>query len=572
MRGFHVSRWYPPGSMHFEQMSVVEPRIDDVRAEYAAIAKAFDGTADAAARRSAMKEWDALRKRLDTWNSLVHVHFSQDTRDAERKKRREYADSLAPKLQELDTGFMKKLLASVHRPELEEAFGKHAFDLWENEIATFDPVIEDDLVKESNLDAEYTELLSSARFEFLGETLNLPGLMKHFEARERDTRHDAYAAHWNWFEQQAATLDRIYDELVKLRHGMAKKLGYADFVELGYKRMTRVDYDRADVERFRSEVREKVVPLVAKIREQQRAALGLDELMMWDEPLFEPAGNPKPHGGHDWMVERATEMFSEMGSGLDEFWAIMRERGLLDLKTREGKAGGGYCTGFPEFGVPFIFANFNGTKGDVEVFTHEMGHAFQGWMSRNQRLFDYLWPSSDACEIHSMSLEVLTYPHMEKFFDGEADRFRRIHLAGSLSFLPYGVAVDEFQHRIYESPDATPDERHAMWRDVEKAYLPWREYGDIGYPAKGALWQRQLHIYGAPFYYIDYALAQVCALQFWTRAESDRNEAMDAYVKLCARGGEAPFQELARGAGLTSPFTEGALDAVAAKAAGELGL
>ena len=558
--------------MHFDQMSPVEPEVDEIGREYDEINAAFDAAGDAAGRLAAVERWDQLRRRLETWSSLVYTHFSQDTRDEARKKAREYADKVSPKFQDLSVRFMKKLLASEHRAEIEGAIGKHAFALWENEISTFDPVIEDDLVKEANLDAEYTELLSSARFEFGGETVNLPGLYKYFESMDRGTRHDAYKAHWDWFEQNAEQLDRIYDDLVGLRDSMAKKLGYADFVDLGYRRMTRIDYDRKDVERFRNQVRDVVVPLVARIRERQRERLGLDELMVWDEPVHDPVGNPKPHGDHDWMIDRATEMFEAMGSGLDEFWGVMKERGLIDLKTREGKAGGGYCTSFPDYGVPFIFANFNGTKGDVEVFTHEVGHAFQNWMSRHQKPIEFLWPTAESCEIHSMSLEFLSYPHMENFFDGDADRFRDIHLTGSLSFLPYGVAVDHFQHLVYENPGATPEERHGFWREVEQTYLPWRKYGDLAYPAKGAFWQRQIHIYGAPFYYIDYTLAQICALQFWIRADRDRTEAMDAYVKLCTRGGEAPFQELARGAGLTSPFDEGALDEVAAKSAATLGL
>ena len=558
--------------MQFDQMTVVEPKVEEIAKEYAALDDAFDQAGDAAARIAVLADWDALRKRLGTWSSLVHLHFSQDTRDEERKQRREYADSIQPKLQEFEVEFMKKLLASEHRAELEAAIGTHAFELWDCEISTFDPVIEDDLVTEATLGAEYTELLASAKLEFKGESLNHSGIVKYIEDNDRQTRHDAFRTYWEWFSSHSEQLDRLFDELVKLRHGMAKKLGYKDFVDLGYRRMTRIDYNREDVERFRRQVRDTVVPLCRRIRDRQRERLGVDPLMVWDEPIHDAAGNPHPAGGHDWMIERATEMFDEMGGGLDEFWGIMRDRGLLDLKTREGKAGGGFCTSFPEHGVPFIYANFNGTKGDVEVFTHEMGHAFQNWKSQGLEPIDYHWPTSETCEIHSMSLEFLTYPHMEKFFDGDAGRFREIHLTGSLMFLPYGVAVDHFQHLVYESPDATPEERNAMWREMEQMYMPWRDYGDIEYPKKGAFWQRQLHIYGAPFYYIDYTLAQVCALQFLGLAREDAARALDTYVTLCRRGGEAPFQALVRSAGLRSPFDESCLADVVATASESLGL
>jgi M3 family oligoendopeptidase len=209
--------------------------------------------------------------------------------------------------------------------------------------------------------------------------------------------------------------------------------------------------------------------------------------------------------------------------------------------------------------MPFIFANFNGTRGDVEVFTHEVGHAFQGHLSHPRFPIELESPTYDACEIHSMSLEFLTWPHMERFFGADAERFRRLHLAGSLLFLPYGVAIDELQHRVYENPGATPADRHAMWREIEAAYMPWRDWGDLAWPAQGGQWQQQLHLFHHPFYYIDYTLAQVCALQFLLRMRADAGEALESYRALCARGGEAPFLDLAASAGLESPFEESCL-------------
>ncbi|HTC81785.1 MAG TPA: M3 family metallopeptidase, partial [Acidimicrobiia bacterium] len=273
-------------------------------------------------------------------------------------------------------------------------------------------------------------------------------------------------------------------------------------------------------------------------------------------------------GDHDWMLARAAEMFDAMGD-LGPFFRRMARGGFLDLADRTGKAGGGFCTSFPTEGMPFVFANFNGTKGDVEVFSHEMGHAFQSYESRDLPLADYLWPTSESAEIHSMSLEFLTWPHMERFFGADAARFRRVHLAEALLFLPYGTAVDHFQHEIYRRPAMSPAERHELWRSMEQTYLPWRDWGDLAYPAKGGRWQHQRHIYLAPFYYIDYVLAQTCALQFWVRSERDREAAMRDYVALCRRGGAAPFRSLVASAGLTSPFEPGCLPEVveAARAA-----
>jgi M3 family oligoendopeptidase len=206
------------------------------------------------------------------------------------------------------------------------------------------------------------------------------------------------------------------------------------------------------------------------------------------------------------------------------------------------------------------------------VFTHEVGHALQCYLSNDKRVVDYLWPTYEACEIHSMGLEFLTWPHMEMFFGDDAERFRQVHLTESLLFLPYGVAIDHFQHLVYESPTASPADRHEMWQEVEQRYLPWRDYGGAVYPSKGGAWQDKRHVYLSPFYYIDYTLALCCAMQFWLHAEEDRSETIDRYLKLCRRGGEASFLDLVESAKLISPFADGCLTDVVQKAAKALGV
>jgi len=498
--------------------------------------------------------------------------FEQDTRNEQYKRDRDYRNELHPKVQELDTRIKRLLLEPARREKLQGVFGEQAFALWKADVLTYDPVIQDDLVRESKLDAQYTELLASAEIEFDGQKHNLSSITKYRQQSNRRQRHDAEAALWRWFANCGERLDGLFDELTRLRHQMAKKLGQSSFIDLGYKRMKRVDYNQADVEKFRAGVREHVVPLATELRKQQACRLGVDKLMFWDEAVHESRSNPAPAGDHDWMIQRAIEMFDAMGP-LGPFFRLMNDGGFLDLKTREGKATGGFCTSFAMYGMPFIFANFNGTKGDVEVFTHEMGHAFQNYLSHNLPLFDYHWPTSESCEIHSMSLEFLTWPHMDKFFSAEpddADRFRRIHLIEGLLFLPYGVAVDHYQHLIYTEPEALPERRHEMWREMESMYLPWRDYGDFAYPAKGGRWQLQRHIYGNPFYYIDYTLAQTCALQFWLLAKKNRDDALDRYVELCRRGGSLPFQKLVHSAGLISPFDEACLGEVVNQARAEI--
>ena len=542
-----------------DDLRVATPTYDDVAAQCRELESALDAASSAEAVAGVVRRWDDLRRQLETWSHLVDLRFQQDTGNANFKKAREYRDELAPRLTDLEVRIKRKLLNGPLRPALEDTLGRQAFALWEADVMAFDPAIEQQLVQEARLEAEYSELTASAQLEFRGEKHNLSSIVKFREHPDRPTRHGGEQCRWQWFEGNRQQLDRIFDDLVKLRHQMARTLKYDNYIGLGYKRMKRVDYSQQDVEQFRAEVREHLVPLALELRRQQARALGVDRLMFWDDAVFDPRGNPAPHGDHDWLVQRATEMFDSMGPELGSFFRLMQEAKLMDLKNRERKSPGGFCTAFPTVGLPFIFANFNGTKHDVEVFTHEMGHAYQSYSSRNQPLIDYMWPTYESCEIHSMGLEFLTWPHMDKFFEEDADRFRRVHLTQGLLFIPYGVAVDHFQHLIYERPEATPGERHAMWQEMERTYLPWRDYGDLPHLRAGGFWQFQRHIYLCPFYYIDYTLAQTCALQLWARSRQDSRAALAAYHSLCRRGGEAPFQELARSAGLKSPFQRGCL-------------
>ena len=553
-------------TVRFEDIRVERPEYADVASEFARLDADFDASADAESCRQVIRDWDAVERRLATWGNLVDLRFNQDTSNADYKAAREYCDELKPRLTDLSVRMKRKLIETPFRSKLEAVLGAQAFALWEADVLSFDPKIQSDLVKESKLEAEFTDLLASAKLHFQGNTYNFAGLAKFHVDRDRQVRHDSNAIKWQWFADNAEELDRIYDEQVHLRHDMAKKLGYENFIGLGYKRMKRVDYDQGDVERFRSAVREDVVPLTIELRKWQAESLGIDRVMFWDEGIFDARGNPKPQGDHDWMLERAAEMFEEMNHGLGEFFQLMVQSNLMDLKNRDSKVGGGFCTDFPSYGLPYIFANFNGTKGDVEVFTHEIGHAFQSYSSREQPLADYLFPTYESCEIHSMGLEFLTWPCMEKFFGGKAERFRQIHLIQYLLFLPYGVAIDHFQHLVYADPDATHRQRHEMWREMEAIYLPTRDCGDLPHVADGGQWQIQRHIYLSPLYYIDYTLALTCALQFWVRSRVNMEEAMSSYVALCQRGGSAPFRQLVESAGLASPFIKGSLRSVVAQA------
>lgn len=258
-------------------------------------------------------------------------------------------------------------------------------------------------------------------------------------------------------------------------------------------------------------------------------------------------------------------MYKELSNETEEFFNVMTQKNLLDLVSREGKAPGGYCTYIANEKVPFIYSNFNGTSGDVDVLTHEAGHAFQVYSSRNYEVLEYNWPTTEACEIHSMSMEFFAWPWMNLFFKEDEDKYKFSHLSGGLIFIPYGVAVDEFQHFVYANPNATPDERKAMWREIEKKYLPMRNYSEYPFVEKGTFWFKQMHIFEIPMYYIDYTLAQVCAYQFWIKSQNDntKESAWSDYLRLCQAGGSVSFLKLIELANLDNPFEDGSIAKIA---------
>lgn len=542
---------------NFSDISVTEPDLDTLSKTYSALRDTLSNPS--ADPNPALQEWDELRRTTATWIHLTELRFNQDTTNEEFVRQQKRCDELMPQLTELDINLKKLILEGPHRETLEQELGQQAFAIWKSETLAFDPAIKDDLVEESRLTSEYNSLLSSAKLSFNGETLNHEGIDKFKFDPDRNVRHAALQVKWQWFDENAEQLDQLFDQIVKCRHKMAVQLGFSDYRELGYLNRCRVDYGLSDVENYRNQVKDVVVPFCERLITQKKETLGLEQVMFWDESVHSNQGNPTPNGDHDWMMERATEMFWNISDSMGAFFEMMTSKELLDLKNREGKGGGGFCTDLPEYGLPFIFANFNGTADDVRVFTHEVGHAFQGFCSREQKIYDYVWPTYESCEIHSMGLEFMTFPHMEKFFGTTANQFCREHVIDSFLFFPYGVAVDHFQHLVYESPQASPAERHQMWKEMEATYLPWRDHGDLPYLPQGGRWQLQRHIFMYPFYYIDYTLALACALQLWKKSCSDFGSTLKEYESLCQKGGTLPFQQLTQSAQLKSPFEAGVL-------------
>ncbi len=524
----------------------------------------FEDAESAEDQITVLEEVDNASREYASYVSIASLNFSRNINDEAAKSEKDYYDSIGPDIQEVYNKLDQAVDASRFKADLTEKWGATFLGKIEMDLKTFDPKIMDMLRKETDLRNEYTKLTAGAKIEFDGKSYNLAGLGPFHTHEDRDLRKRSYAARFQWFEDNADEFDELYDKLVKLRHQIATTLGYKNFVELGYLRMGRSDYGPDEVANFRKQIVDHVVPIVTQLLEQKKAILGLDHLYFYDGINFKE-GDPKPKGTPEELVAGAQDMYHELSPETGEFFDIMVNEELMDLVNREGKRPGGFCTSFPKYDRPYIFSNFNGTDHDITVLTHEAGHAFQCYSSRNQPLVSYLWPTMEAAEIHSMSMEFFTWPWMERFFKEETDRFKYKHIAGSLSFLPYGACVDHFQHWVYENPEATPKDRKNKWLELESIYLPNRDYDDIEFPKSGGIWQGQLHIYQMPFYYIDYTLAQTCAFQFWIKSEENREKAWGDYMRLCKAGGSLPFTGLVELAGLELPFDDGCLESVVQK-------
>lgn len=548
--------------MEFRDYTYERPNYEEYKSKFNILLDNFINASTYEECDKALEEINALRSSLMTMMELAGIRYTINTNDEFYSKEKDYWDENSPLYEELDDSYNKAMVASKFREELERKYGKQLFNLLELKLKAFSKDIIEDLQIENKLTSEYVKLIASAKIPFNGEVLNLPGLAKYKESTDRNIRKAAWEATSRFFEDHEGEFDSIYDRLVKVRNKIAKKLGYRNFVELGYVRMSRTDYNAEMVSEFRKQVKDYIVPVASKLYERQRERLGLNELKYYDLDMEFTSGNATPKGNKDWILSNGEKMYSELSAETKEFFNFMVERNLLDLETKEGKAGGGYCTYINDYKSPFIFSNFNGTSGDIDVLTHEAGHAFQVYSSTWITVPEIVWPTYESCEIHSMSMEFLTWPWMNNFFLEDTDKYKYTHLGSAIKFIPYGVTVDEFQHFVYENPEATPTERKNMWRQLEKKYLPHKNYEGDDFLERGGFWFKQGHIFESPFYYIDYTLAQICALQFWKKANENRENAWNDYLRLCKAGGTKSFLGLVELANLKSPFKEGCVSSI----------
>lgn len=551
--------------MKFKDMPYQRVDFDQVEKEMRALMEEFDNAKSGEEQFAVHQKYYDLTDRVSTQMTIAHIRYDVDTTDEFYGKEHEYYNEKRPIYHNLTLEYEKKLYASPYREYLEQKIGPVAFKNMELAQKAMDEKLIP-LMQEANaLTTEYNKLIAGAKIPFDGKELNLSLMRSYLISSERDVRKAAWKAQSDFFMANVDKLDELYDKLVKNRTAQARAMGYENFVELGYYKMTRNCYGKKEVEAFRKQVKEYLVPFAEKLHDRRRRRLGLEKLSFIDNGVYFKDGNPAPSGSPDEILAAGQKMYSELSPETREFYDFMMENELFDVLGRKTKRAGGYMTYMPVYNSPFVFANFNGTSGDVDVITHECGHAFQGYISGKDPIREHSDITMETAEIHSMSMEFFTQQWMPLFFGDRAQDYIEMHLEDSVAFIPYGCMVDEFQHIIYENPDMTPEERRAAWLELEKEYRPHQDYGDDPYFGKGGFWQRQQHIYNSPFYYIDYCLAQTCALQYKVKMDEDYGEAWKSYLKLCSLSASDFFTNMVKEVGLMSPFEPGCIKNIVEK-------
>ncbi len=545
--------------MKFSEMNYLRPDLLKVENEFKELTQEMREATSGEAAFRVHEKFYALTGQIQTASELAMIRHDMNTVDAVYKEERDWFDKNMPLISNLSVEYQKALYESPYRKELVEKIGPVAFKNIELAMKSVDEKILPLMQEENELTTRYNNLLASCKIPFHGEECNLSLLSPYLHHRDRQVRKEAWEAYTSFFMEHEEELDWIYDRLVKNRTEQGRKMGHQNFSPLGYARMMRNSYGAEEIASFRRQVKKDFVPFVEELHERRRKRLGIDHLMYFDEGVYFNEGNPVPIGDDQQILASGRELYGQLSPETREFMDFMCENELFDVEGRKDKTTGGYMTYIPDYRSPFIFANFNGTSDDADVITHECGHAFQGYLTRNDPIREHADITMETAETHSMSMEFFTEPWIDRLFGSDASRYVEMHFEDAMMFIPYGTMVDEFQNIIYEDPSLDPKSRKTVWRDLEKQYKPHLDYGDNAYLNAGGFWQKQHHIYDLPFYYIDYCIAGTNALQYKVWMDQDYKAAWDSYLTLCKLSASDFFPGLMSAAGLRNPFEDGCL-------------
>ena len=551
--------------MKFNEMTYTRPDIDALLARCRELAAKAAAAPDGDALVRLYYEQSEAFAEYNTAANLANIHYTCDTRDAYWKAEQDFFDANGPAVTNASVEISRAFLANPHVDALTEKFGTTCVAGMKNAVLSMDDRTVELQQQFNALVSRYQQIYGGALVELDGKQLTIPQLGPYKEDLDPAVRRAAYEAEAGYFDAHRAELDELYGQIVQNLNAQARVMGYHDYSELSYVRMNRIGYGPEEIRKFRDQVANDVVPQLQKVMALRAKRTGIAHPAFTDLPILFRDGNPKPIPGYKARMDAARTMYHELSPETAEFIDFMQDNELFDVESRPGKMSGGYMTSLPSYKAPFIFANWNDTSGDVDVLTHECGHAFEGYVAERDPAIpaDLECPGMESAEIHSMAMEFLTAPWHHLLFGKDTDKYALLHAEDSFVFLAYGCEVDEFQHIMYQNPNLTPDERNAEWLKLEKKYRPWIDFDNLPFYGRGAGWQRQLHIYECPFYYIDYCLSTMAALQFFLLSLTDHKDAWARYLRLVRRAGTASYTELLETAGLKVPFEEGSIKGIA---------
>jgi oligoendopeptidase F len=495
-----------------------------------------------------LDEWNALDVALAEASSLASVANSIDTADPVKEEAYlRFSTQIGPKSDEQRVILARKLLATGYtRDDLETSLRR--FRTNEELFREENVPLEQEL---QGLQAQYGKLTGGMTVNWRGTEVPIPRLSPFFQDPDRETREEAWRLQFAPYIDHKQEIDDLFDAQIRLRQRIARNAGFDNYRDYTFESKYRYDYTPDDCFSFHEAVEQTFVPAIRKRHERRKQLMRLDVLRPWDLPP-DPLGRPalKPYSDIEDLNSRAEAIFRKVDPVFGDYFRTMRDEELLDLESRKGKRPGGYCTGFPYRKRPFIFMNASGTAGDVRTLLHEAGHAFHGFeSSANLPLLMQQRYGSEMAEVASMSMELLSAPYLHKkdgglFDDRDFERGAIEHLEGVLDIFAWVATVDAFQHWVYTAPEALDHAaRDAKWIEIWGRFQPGIDWTDLE-AQRLARWHKQLHIFLYPFYYIEYAIAQLGALQVWRNALQDQAKATADYRAALALGGSRPLPEL----------------------------
>jgi oligoendopeptidase F len=561
----HKPRAFVPRTIDLGDWPQIAPLFDQLEARAA-------GCKSAAELERWLLDWSELNAALDEESSRRYIAMTCHTDSADAEKvYLHFVENVEPQLKPRKFALEKIYIRrrdEFHESPTKTKSGARGTRLSESRYFVFDRDVKNHVelfrpenvpleTGEAKLCQQYQKLSGSLTVNFRGEEKTLVQMGRYLEEPDRATRQEAWELVAKRRLQEADKFDDILDAQIKLRGQIAANAGFKNYRDYAFRRLGRFDYSPEDCVKFHDATEKHVMPLVRELQAQRRAQLKLEKLRPWDlavDPLNRPLLKPFAQVGE--MVSRTQKVFDKLDGELASGFQQMQDLRLLDLDNRKGKAPGGYQSTLAESRVPFIFMNAVGLQRDVETILHEAGHAFHALATRDEDLHSYRNAPIEFCEVASMSMELLGNEFIGEFYSApDAKRARRVHLEGVVGVFSWIATVDAFQHWIYTHPDHTRDERRKAWLDLMDRFG-----GDVDWSgfetARANLWHRQLHIFLHPFYYIEYGIAQIGALQVWANSKRDKAKALGDYKKSLALGGSRPLPELFAAAGCRFEFSE----------------